>query len=108
MVHVFHAPCKAVAKCGLQCRRWSILLKKFQSRKSKIVANLPKYQRHLPLTLIAAADRFRTRFVDSEVDDEAPASASENRTHSAEKIGPSRYSDFSTESVNRVISSALQ
>ena len=26
-------------------------------RKSRVVANLPKYQRHLRLTLIAAADR---------------------------------------------------
>jgi len=30
----------------------------WKSRKSKVVANLPKYQRHLRLTLIAAADRF--------------------------------------------------
>lgn len=40
--------------------------------KSKVVANLPKYQRYLRLTLITAADRFRARSVESEMDDEAP------------------------------------
>jgi hypothetical protein len=65
-----------------------------KSRKSIVVANLLKYQRHLRLTFIAAADRFRTRSVESEVDDEAPASGSENRTHSVKKIEPSQYSDF--------------
>ena len=34
-------------------------------------------------------------FVSQEADDEVPpASASENRSHGAEKIGPRRYSDF--------------
>ena len=37
-----------------------------------VVTNLLKYQRHLRLTFIAAADRFRTRSVEFEVDDEAP------------------------------------
>ncbi len=59
-----------------------------------VVVNLLKHQRHLRLTFITAADRFRTRSVESEVDDEAPASESENRTHGAKKIGPSQYSDF--------------
>jgi hypothetical protein len=44
----------------------------WKSRKSKVIVNLPKYERHLRLTLITAADRFRTRSVESEVDDEAP------------------------------------
>ena len=43
-----------------------------KSRKSNVIANLPKYERHLRLTLITAADRFRTRSVEFEADDEAP------------------------------------
>ena len=54
---------------------------------SKVVAYLPKHERHLRLTLITAADRFRTCSIEFEVDYQAPASASENRTHGAEKIG---------------------
>ena len=53
-----------------------------------------KHKRHLRLTLTTAADRFRTRSVESEADDEVPRVRIENRAHGAEKIGPRRYSDF--------------
>ena len=46
------------------------------------------------MTPITSADRFRSRYVESEEDDEVPASKFENRADGAEKIEPSRYSDF--------------
>ena len=59
-------------RCRLACRT----LDRRQMRpcpKCKVVANLPKkYDRHIRLTLFTATDRFRTRSVESEGDDETP------------------------------------
>ena len=72
--------CRVLSSNGTERR-----LLRDSDRKSRVVANLPKYQRHLRLTLVIPADRFRTVAVESGVDDEAPPSA---------KIGSSRYSEF--------------
>ena len=59
--------CRVLSSNGTERR-----LLRDSDRKSKVVANLPKYQRHLWLTLIAAADRLRTISAESEVDYEVP------------------------------------
>ena len=70
-----------------------------KSRKSIVVANLLKYQRHLRLTFIAAADRFRTRSVESEVDDEAPSRPNLKTAPTAlKKLDRVNTPTFSTES----------
>jgi hypothetical protein len=74
---------------------WQILLK---NRKSIVVANWPKYQRHLRLTLIAAADRFRTRSVESEVYDESPRPHLKTAPTALKKLGRADTPTFSTES----------
>jgi len=69
-----------------------------KSRKRKVVANLPKYQRHLRMTLVTPADRFRTVSVESGVDNEGPQiRVRETHRIGAEKLGRIDARTLSTE-----------